>query len=133
MEKEVNRVSIQMRQTETLLLNKLKSDRENFDSHITQLINYTYRELMIGLDKLGDLNSKLKSEKCFGFRALLNLLSEILSIGDVSLPFDGRILDSTNQVLDFFYLVKGFCLMLFFIALKIKILFFRNLANVFVN
>lgn len=98
MEVEVNRVSIQMRHTETLLLNKLKSDRENFDSHITQLINYTYRELMIALDILSDLNDKIKNEKRFSFRSLLNLLNEILFISNITLPFDGSILDASDQV-----------------------------------
>lgn len=45
-------MTVQMRQVETVLLNKLKSERDEAMTPINVLINYTYRELLTSMDRL---------------------------------------------------------------------------------
>uniref|UniRef100_A0A915ED19 Protein PTHB1 n=1 Tax=Ditylenchus dipsaci TaxID=166011 RepID=A0A915ED19_9BILA len=96
-DEHVKRLSIQMRQVESLLLNKLKSDREPFTSYTNALINYTYQELMTGLDGLMGLESQLEEKGTRCLRALLNLMKAVMELSGVHLPFDGRIMDGTDQ------------------------------------
>ncbi|KAI1704609.1 protein pthb1 like protein [Ditylenchus destructor] len=96
-DEDVRRLSIQMRHVETVLLGKLRSDREPFTTGINALINYTYKEIMTGLDKLLEIDSHLNQAGRRPLRALINLMYAVLELADVCLPFDGRILDGTDQ------------------------------------
>lgn len=103
LEKEAARISIQMRQSETVFLSKMKvseSENENYDH--THVVNYTYRELTEILDQLNVLQQNqlsTASNNRRSLRSLLNLLKCILQLNEMILPFDGRILDGTDQIL----------------------------------
>jgi hypothetical protein len=57
---EVERISVQMRHVETVLLNKLKAERDETMTPINVLINYTYRELLISMDRLRVTEEQVK-------------------------------------------------------------------------
>lgn len=88
-----------MRHSETVLLSKLKSDREPFTSHVSALINYTYSEMMSALDELSQLEIQLNEKGRTSLKSILNLMQCILhtTVG-VNLPFDGKILNGSDQV-----------------------------------
>lgn len=94
----MKRLSIQMRHIEMILLQKLKSEHELPASHINVLINHTYRELLMGFDRLIALEEKTSSEGQQNLRSQMNLFHLLLKLADVELPFDGSILDGTFQV-----------------------------------
>lgn len=98
-EQKVNKLGIQMRHTETILLAQLKSDRETLKSHVSTFVNFTYRELLSGVDELIELDKELQMQRKGSFRALLNFMWLMLELSNVNLPFDGRILDGTDQVM----------------------------------
>ncbi|CAD5207256.1 unnamed protein product [Bursaphelenchus okinawaensis] len=97
--KEVDRVSIQMRHVETMLLNKLKVDRDESMASINVLVNYTYRELLTGLDQLKNTEKEVEAHRTFTLKPLLNLMKLVLGMSDINLPFDGWILDGNDQTL----------------------------------
>lgn len=87
-----------MRQVETVLLTKLKSDREELMPHVNALVNYSYRELLLALDRLVVIESQMSQRGRHGLRSVLNLFSIIMNLVEIELPFDGRILDGSDQV-----------------------------------
>lgn len=87
-----------MRHVETVLLTKLKSDRHELASHVNALVNYSYRELLLALDRLILIESQLNEQGRRGLRNVLNLFYAIMGVVEIELPFDGRILDGTDQV-----------------------------------
>ncbi|KAH7727683.1 hypothetical protein AAVH_04727 [Aphelenchoides avenae] len=93
----VSRLSVQMRHVETVLLRKMKSERGESTSHVNALVNYTYRELLVALDRLSAIDAQMSPRGLQGLRSLLNLMRSILALSDVQLPFDGRILDANEQ------------------------------------
>lgn len=86
-----------MRHVETVLLRKMKSERGESTSHVNALVNYTYRELLVALDRLGVIDAQLSLRGLQPLRSLLNLMYSILALSDVQLPFDGRVLDVSDQ------------------------------------
>jgi hypothetical protein len=59
---EVERISVQMRHVETVLLNKLKAERDETMTPINVLINYTYRELLTSMDRLRVTEEQVKQK-----------------------------------------------------------------------
>lgn len=98
-EDEISQLSIKLRHTETILLSKLKSDHEPFTTSVNTLINNTYQELMNSFDKLLQLDIQLNENKRVSLKSLLNLMECILNtIFSIDLPFNGEILNGTDQV-----------------------------------
>ncbi|CAD5211463.1 unnamed protein product [Bursaphelenchus xylophilus] len=97
--KEVQRVSIQMRHVETMLLNKLKAERDESMVSINVLVNYTYRELLTGMDRLKSAEKECENHRIQVLKPLLNLMKLVLEMSDIKLPFDGRILEGNDQSL----------------------------------
>ena len=99
-EEEINvrRLSIQMRHVEMVLLQKMKNEHEPPASHINVLVNHTYRELLLGFDRLQVLEDKTTGGGQKSLRCQLNLFKFLLDLADVNLPFDGQIIDGTFQV-----------------------------------
>ncbi|KAI6240402.1 Protein PTHB1 [Aphelenchoides fujianensis] len=97
--KEVERVSVQMRHVETILLNKLKAEREESMTPVNVLINYSYRELLTLMDRLKATEDHLRRHERETLRPLLNLMHLVMEINEIAVPFDGRILDASPQSL----------------------------------
>ncbi|KAI6218406.1 hypothetical protein M3Y99_01712500 [Aphelenchoides fujianensis] len=97
--KEVERVSVQMRHVETILLNKLKAEREESMTPVNVLINYSYRELLTLMDRLKPTGDHLARHERETLRPLLNLMHVVMEINEIAVPFDGRILDASPQSL----------------------------------
>uniref|UniRef100_A0A7E4VZD8 Protein PTHB1 n=1 Tax=Panagrellus redivivus TaxID=6233 RepID=A0A7E4VZD8_PANRE len=98
-EGKTQKLTIMMRHVEMVLLQKLKSEFDQPPQHVNFLVNHTYRELLMSLDRLIALDNRVNPEGSRSFRAQLNLFTLLLSLADVDLPFDGRILDGTYQKL----------------------------------
>ncbi|KAI6172694.1 hypothetical protein M3Y98_01001800 [Aphelenchoides besseyi] len=97
--KDVERVSVQMRHVETVLLNKLKAEREETMTPINVLINYTYRELLTLMDRQKATEDQLERHRNQTLKPLLNLMSLVMELSGIHIPFDGRILDGSHQSL----------------------------------
>lgn len=95
---DVERVSIQMRQVETILLNKMKAERDENMTSINVLINYSYQELLTSMDKLKATEDQLERHKNETLKPLLNLMEITMQLSGIKVPFDGRILDGNEQV-----------------------------------
>uniref|UniRef100_A0A183BQH7 Bardet-Biedl syndrome 9 n=1 Tax=Globodera pallida TaxID=36090 RepID=A0A183BQH7_GLOPA len=101
LEKDACRMSVQMRQVETVFLGDAKSgDGENQLANIRMLLSYTYDELIESLDKMAGLRQLLSHEGRRSVRSLLNLMAALFELNELNLPFDGRILDGTDQRLN---------------------------------
>ncbi|KAL3069482.1 hypothetical protein niasHS_018207 [Heterodera schachtii] len=103
LEKEACRVSVQMRHVETVFLSATKcGDGEQQNNQLTSigtLLNYTHRELANSLDKIANVQQMLNRGGRHSLRSLLNLMNALFKINGLNLPFDGSILDGTDQKL----------------------------------
>uniref|UniRef100_A0A914HF17 Protein PTHB1 n=1 Tax=Globodera rostochiensis TaxID=31243 RepID=A0A914HF17_GLORO len=102
LEKDACQMSVQMRQVETVFLGAAKSgDGEQSQlANIRMLLSYTYGELIESLDKMAGLRQLLSHEGRRSVRSLLNLMAALFELNELNLPFDGRILDGTDQRLN---------------------------------
>lgn len=87
-----------MRHVETMLLNKLKAERDESMTPINVLVNYTYREMLTAMDLLRVKEAEVEKDAEQGFRSLLNLMNLCLALSGIQLPFDGRLLEGSGQV-----------------------------------
>jgi hypothetical protein len=88
-----------MRHVETVLLNKLKAEREETMTPINILINYTYRELLTSMDRLKVTEEQLERHGTETLKPLLNLMQLVMQLSGITVPFDGKILDGSEQTL----------------------------------
>ena len=108
LEKEINRISVQMRHVETIFLSKLKTSDDEPLTHINVLMNYTYGELVAAFERLMDLSAQIDRNGSRPLRALINLAHATLQLSGIKLPFDGTVLDGTDQVFYRLIMVKYF-------------------------
>uniref|UniRef100_A0A0K0DSQ7 CPSF_A domain-containing protein n=1 Tax=Strongyloides stercoralis TaxID=6248 RepID=A0A0K0DSQ7_STRER len=94
--KKLEKYTLQFRHSQMLFLSKLKSDREEIESHIQMYLEYCYKQLQTELDLLIQLEDE-REELVKGLIPLLNLFSILMKLNGIDLIFDGSVLESSNQ------------------------------------
>uniref|UniRef100_A0A0N4Z6G3 CPSF_A domain-containing protein n=1 Tax=Parastrongyloides trichosuri TaxID=131310 RepID=A0A0N4Z6G3_PARTI len=94
--KNLEKYTLQFRHSEMLLLNKLKNEREEPESHILMYLNYCYTQLQEELDEVLEIEKEIK-KIVSNLKPLLNLFNLLMKLNGIDIIIDGTTLENTNQ------------------------------------